>query len=92
MTGRTAARVEVRLQPKASSNEVTGERNGKITIRVTAPPVDNKANKALVRLVADRLGIPKSRVKIIRGDKGRSKLLEIEGLAENEARARLLGD
>jgi uncharacterized protein (TIGR00251 family) len=67
-----------------------GERGDRIAIRVTAPPVDGKANEALIRLVADRLGIARSRVRIIRGDTGRDKLLEIEGLEEAEIRARIL--
>jgi uncharacterized protein (TIGR00251 family) len=92
MSERSTARMAVRLQPRASKSEVTGERNGEVTIRVNAPPVDDKANAALIKLVAGRLAIPKSRVRIVRGGKSRSKLLEIEGLTEKEARARLLGD
>ncbi len=61
-----------------------------VTIRVTAPPVDGKANKALIKLVADRLGIARSHVRIARGETGRDKLLEIKGLTEAEARAGLL--
>jgi uncharacterized protein (TIGR00251 family) len=83
-------RLPVRLQPRASANEVTGERGGKVAVRVTAPPVDGKANRALIRLTADRLGVAKSRVSIVRGQTGRDKLLEIEGLSEAEARARML--
>jgi uncharacterized protein (TIGR00251 family) len=84
------ARIAVRLQPRASANEVIEERNGEIAVRVTAPPVDDKANAAVIKLVAGRLGIPKSRVKIARGHKSRSKILEIEGLGEKEARSGLL--
>jgi uncharacterized protein (TIGR00251 family) len=83
-------RLPVRLQPRASASEVVGERGDRVAIRVTAPPVDGKANEALIRLVADQLGIAKSRVRIIRGDTGRDKLLEIEGLEEAEIRARIL--
>jgi uncharacterized protein (TIGR00251 family) len=83
-------RIPVRLQPRASSNAVTGERNGAVAIRITAPPVDGKANAALVRLVAGRLGIAKSRVSIVRGETGRDKLLEIEGLSGADASAKLL--
>jgi len=48
-------RIEVRLSPRASSSQITGERDGRITARVTAPPVDGKANRALIELVAKRL-------------------------------------
>lgn len=83
-------RLPVRLQPRASANEVTGERGEAIAFRVTAPPVDGKANKALINLVAERLGIAKSRVSIVRGDTGRDKMLEIEGLSDQQARTRLM--
>ncbi len=83
-------RLPVRLQPRASANEVTGERGDAVAVRVTAPPVDSKANEALIALVADRLGLAKSRVSIVHGATGRDKLIEIEGLSEEEARAGLL--
>lgn len=83
------ARIAVRLQPRASSNEVTGERDDAIAIRVTAPPVDGKANAALIGFVAKRLKVAKSRIAITRGETGRDKLLEIEGLTESEVRAKL---
>jgi uncharacterized protein (TIGR00251 family) len=84
------ARIAVRLQPRASSNEVTGEHDDAIAIRVTAPPVDGKANAALIGFVAKRLKVAKSRIAITRGETGRDKLLEIEGLTESEVRAKLL--
>ncbi len=86
------ARIEVRLRPRASSSRVTGERDGRVTVRVTAPPVDGKANRALIELVARRLGVARSRVSIVRGEKSRDKLLEVEGVGEDQARSRLLGD
>jgi uncharacterized protein (TIGR00251 family) len=86
------ARIGIRLQPRASSSGITGERGGRITVRVTAPPVDGKANDALVRLVAKRLGVARSRVSIVRGQSSRDKLLEIDGIDEGQARTRLLGD
>jgi uncharacterized protein len=83
-------RVAVRLQPKASKNEVTGERGGVIQIRVTAPPVDGKANRALIKFVAKRLGIAPSEITLVRGERGREKLLEIHGPAAEGARKKLL--
>lgn len=85
-------RIGVRLSPRASSSEVTGEREGRVTVRVTAPPVDGRANKALVGLVAERLGVARSRVSIVRGEASRDKLLEVEGLSEGQIRRKLLGD
>jgi uncharacterized protein (TIGR00251 family) len=81
--------VRVRLQPRASANEVVGERDGVLVVRVTAPPVAGKANEALRALVAKRLGVAKGRVQVVRGAKGRDKVVEVHGLATREARRRL---
>jgi uncharacterized protein (TIGR00251 family) len=81
-------KIEVRLTPRASRDEVVGMRNGVLRVRVTAPPVDGKANEALRRLIAKRLGLAKGRVTIERGERGRLKLLRIEG-ADAEAVRRL---
>jgi hypothetical protein len=83
-------RIGVRLNPRSSSSEVTGEREGRVTVRVTAPPVDGRANEALVRLVAERLGVARSRVSIVRGEASRDKLLEVEGLGKGQIRRKLL--
>ena len=80
----------MRLQPRASSSRITGEKDGVIQIRVTAPPVDGEANAALEKLVAKKLGIAKSKVKVVKGETSREKLLEIDGLGEADARRMLL--
>ena len=77
----TEARIEVRLQPRASRDELLGIRDGVLHARVTAPPVDGQANRALCRLIAARAGVPQSRVEILRGERGRSKLVRVEGIA-----------
>ena len=73
-------RIAVRVQARASRDEIGGERAGAILIRVTAPPVDGRANEAVCRLVATRLGVARSRVSVARGASARDKLLEVEGL------------
>lgn len=87
------ARLAVRLTPRASANEVVGWRDSPdgpaLAVRVTAPPVDGKANAALVKLLAKRLGVGRSKVRIARGESARDKLLEIDGLDEGELRDRL---
>ncbi len=89
-------RIPIRLQPRASSNAVTGERDPgdgtepALVARVTAPPVDGKANAALIKLLAKRLGVAKSKIAIVQGETGRDKILEIEGLSPAEIRQRLL--
>lgn len=77
----TEARIEVRLQPRASRDELLGMRDGVLHARVSAPPVDGQANRALCRLIAARAGVPPSRVGIVRGERGRSKLVRVEGIS-----------
>jgi uncharacterized protein (TIGR00251 family) len=79
----------VRLQPRARRDEVAGERGGAVLIRVTAPPVDGKANDALCRLVAKAAGIAPSRVRVTRGHTSRDKVLAVEGVEEPVLRAAL---
>lgn len=66
-----------------------GEREGSILIRVSAPPVDGKANEALCRLVAKKAGIAPSRVTIARGHTARDKVLRVEGIEPAQLRAAL---
>jgi uncharacterized protein (TIGR00251 family) len=80
----------VRLQPRARRVEVVGERAGAIVIRVTAPPVDGKANAALCAFIADRAGVPASRVSVVRGSTSRDKVVRVEGADAAAVRAALL--
>jgi uncharacterized protein len=70
---------------------VVGERAGAVVIRVTAPPVDGRANDALCAFVANRLGVAAGRVQVVRGHTSRDKLLRIEGVDAAAARRALLG-
>lgn len=72
--------LRVRVQPGASRNRVDAYEDGTLRLRVTAPPEAGRANVAVTQLVADSLGISRSRVKIVRGAASRNKLLEIAGL------------
>ena len=74
--------VSVRVQPRASSNEVLDVRNGRLQIRTTAAPADGKANKTVVRLLASFFGIAPSRIRVIRGQTQRNKVLQIAGPVE----------
>ena len=80
----------MRLQPRASSSRITGEKDDVIQVRVTAPPVDGEANAALEKLVAKKLGIAKSKVEVVKGETSREKVLEVAGLGEREVRHTLL--
>jgi hypothetical protein len=74
------ARIAVRVQPRSSKDEIAGEREGALIVRVTAPPVEGRANDAVRKLLAKRLGIAPSRVTVVRGASGRDKLVEIDGM------------
>jgi len=79
----------VRLRPRGHTDELLGFEDGVLPARVSAPPVDGKANKALCRLVAKRAGVAPSRVSVVRGEKSRQKLLLVEGIDEADLKARL---
>jgi uncharacterized protein (TIGR00251 family) len=70
----------VKLQPRASKNEIGEALGPELRIKVTAPPVDSAANEALVRLLADRLECARSAVQLVRGQTSRHKTLLISGL------------
>jgi uncharacterized protein (TIGR00251 family) len=67
----------VRLQPRARRDEIVGERNGLLVVRVTAPPVDGRANAALCRLIAKAVGVAPSKVEIVRGHGSRDKVVRV---------------
>jgi uncharacterized protein (TIGR00251 family) len=81
--------IAIRLQPRGRRDEVVGERDGRVVIRVTAPPVDGKANEALCRLIARAAGVAPSRVSVVRGHTSREKVVRVEGVDERALRAAL---
>ncbi len=83
--------VAIRLQPRSSRDQVLGERDGAIAIKLQAPPVDGEANAALLRFVARRLGVPPRDVTLVRGATSRSKWIAVQGRSAAEVRAALLG-
>lgn len=83
------ARIEVRLRPRGHADELLGFEDDVLQARVSAPPVDGKANRALCRLVAKQAGVAPSRVTVVRGEKSRQKLLLVEGVDEAELKAKL---
>jgi len=83
------ADIVVRLQPRARANEIVGEREGMLVVRVTAAPVDGRANEALCRLIAKRLHVGSRRVSVVRGAGAREKLVRVEGLTREQVRTAL---
>ena len=85
------ATIAIRLQPRAKRDEVVGERGDAIVVRITAPPVDGRANAALCAFVAKKLKIPPTRVDLVRGQTSRDKVVRVEGVTQADLRAALLG-
>lgn len=75
------------VQPRASRNELAGLHDGCLKVRLTAPPVEGAANEALVRFIAEALGVPRRQVTVVAGSSGRRKILEIEGVSEAQLAA-----
>jgi len=82
----------VRVQPRASRNEVAGEIGGALKIRLQAPAVENRANEALVEFLAHLLKTPKSAVRILSGDRSRTKRIEIRGVTKQQVLGLLMYD
>jgi uncharacterized protein len=70
----------VQVQPRASHDAIAGEFADALKIRLTAPPVDDRANEALKRLLADRLNVPVTAVRIVSGEKSRRKRVFVAGV------------
>ena len=83
------ARIKVRVQPRASKDQVIGYREDVLRLRVTAPPAEGKANDAVLSLLAETLGIARGRVRIVRGRSSREKVVLVESLAQEEVQRRL---
>lgn len=81
------ATISVRVQPRSRSDALVGLRDGVLVVRVVAPPFDGRANDALCRLLADLLGVWRSRVTIVRGERARDKVVAIEGIDQPAADA-----
>ncbi|HSG81812.1 MAG TPA: DUF167 domain-containing protein [Gemmatimonadota bacterium] len=80
-------RFAVRVQPRASRTEIVGKHGDALKVRIAAPPVEGAANSELIAFLAKRLGIPKSAVQIVGGTQGRDKLVEVEGVTEDDVQA-----
>ena len=74
----------VQVQPRASRDAIEGEHGDALKIRLTAPPVDDRANQALVRLLAERLNVPRAAVRIVAGEKSRRKRVVVAGVKREQ--------
>jgi uncharacterized protein (TIGR00251 family) len=81
--------LRVRVTARASRDELAGLEDGVLHVRVSAPPVDGKANQAVTRLIAKAVGVGRTSVTVIKGERARDKVVAIEG-AEPDAVLRAL--
>ena len=79
--------LSVRVVPRASRESIEGEFHGALKVRLTAPPVDDRAHEALRRLLAARLNVPLSAVRIVSGERNRSKTISIAGVTAAQVHA-----
>ena len=79
----------VRVIPGASKNEVAGIQDGALKVRLTAPPVEGKANRACVEFLAGLLGVRRAALAIIAGEKSRKKTVSVDGMDRGELESRL---
>lgn len=77
-------KITLHIVPRAKTTAVAGLHGDAVRIRVAAPPADGAANAELVRFLAERLGVPRGRIRIVSGAQGRRKVIEVDG-ASSEA-------
>jgi uncharacterized protein len=80
----------VRVQPRASKDEIAGEMNGALKIRLRAPAVEDRANEALIGFLAQTLNTSKSAVRILSGDRSRTKRIELRGITADQVQQLLI--
>ena len=72
--------LSVKLQPRASRNEIGDALGDELKIKVTAPPVDSAANEALIRLLAEKLSCSQSKIELVRGQTSRHKTIKLHDM------------
>ncbi len=81
----------MRITPRASRNEIHEILDdGTVKIRITAPPVDGQANKAIIDFLSDVLNVPKSKLEIVAGQTGKDKIIAVEGMNSKEVQTKVL--
>jgi uncharacterized protein (TIGR00251 family) len=82
-----AVSFDVRVQPRARRTALVGAEGDRVKIALQAPPVDGKANEALVEFLAEELGVTRRSVEILRGETGRNKTVRVQGLTRERVEA-----
>ncbi|MGE5405524.1 MAG: DUF167 domain-containing protein [Candidatus Saccharibacteria bacterium] len=78
-------RIEIKVIPRSSRNQLAGFQDGALKVKLTAPPVEGEANQALIAYLADVFKVSKRDVTIIRGETARNKLVEVCGVTLTQA-------
>lgn len=78
--------LKLHVTPRASRNEITGWREDALCLKITAPPVEGAANEAIVKFLANALGVRRSQIELVSGGKSREKTIRITGLSESAFR------
>jgi uncharacterized protein len=84
MSDNKRAKIKIHVQPGAKQNQISGFKEGVLYIRITAPPVEGKANEALIKFLSKQLDISKSRISIDSGQSSRLKLVTVSGLSPEQ--------
>jgi uncharacterized protein len=82
-------KLQVRVIPNARKTEFGGRREGELVLRLCAPALEGKANKAALEFLAEQFGVPRSRVLLVAGEKSRHKVFELVGLDVSDVEGRL---
>jgi len=89
VTTPSGVRIDLRVIPRSPRTEIDGVRDGRLLLRVTAPPVDDAANDAVVETLARVLDVPKRSIRIVKGTTSRNKTVEVAGMSGAAVLARL---
>jgi hypothetical protein len=89
LSGNDCTKIEIKILPGSSRNRVTLEENGSLKVHLTAPPVDGKANRALIAFLSSILSVPKKAITLVKGETSRKKVIEITGMTKNEIRSKV---
>jgi uncharacterized protein len=79
----------IKVVPRAKRDEIVGIENDVLKIRLTAPPVEGRANEALIKFLAQKLSLARANIEIVRGETSRTKVMRVRGISAEEVRKRL---
>ncbi|MBL7016145.1 MAG: YggU family protein [Kiritimatiellales bacterium] len=85
----TGLDLRIKVVPRASKNEIQGLHDGALKIRLTTPPVDGKANQALIKFLSKTLKISKAQIELVQGETSRLKTLRISGITKQQLYTKL---